>query len=173
MDRNAEVIILNGELRASDLRQSIRNMLEAPQLGSGFPLLETSENGDMRISGYVGLVELEHCLSTIDGDPICTFDGADPDVSPNGGMSPNYELPVDFGYLVDHAPVTVSVQTPMELIHEIFVRLGVSIFSSSPAPFLLPSKMILEVILKPNSLFENVIAFRSVISLSRITMGYT
>ncbi|KAA1116815.1 hypothetical protein PGTUg99_021891 [Puccinia graminis f. sp. tritici] len=125
MDRNAEVIILNGELRASDLRQSIKNMLEAPQLGSGFPLLETSENGDTRISGYVGLVELEHCLSTIEGDPICTFDGADPDVSPNGGLSPNYELPVDFGYLVDHAPVTVSVQTPMELIHEIFVRLGV------------------------------------------------
>ncbi|OAV97007.1 hypothetical protein PTTG_26215 [Puccinia triticina 1-1 BBBD Race 1] len=125
MDRNAEVIVLNGELRASDLRQSIKNMLEAQQLGSGFPLIETSDNGDRRISGYVGLVELEHSLSTIEGDPICTFDGADPDAFLNGDSSSSDEPTVDFGYLVDHAPVTVSIQTPMELIHEIFVRLGV------------------------------------------------
>ncbi|KAH9464719.1 hypothetical protein Pst134EB_004234 [Puccinia striiformis f. sp. tritici] len=130
MDHNAEVIVLNAELRASDLRQSIKNMLDAPQLGSGFPLIETSESGDRRISGYVGLVELEHCLSTIEGDPVCTFDGADPDAfhygsDPNGGSSSSSELTVDFGYLVDHAPVTVSIKTPMELVHEIFVRLGV------------------------------------------------
>jgi hypothetical protein len=37
------------------------------------------------------------------------------------------------GYVVDHAPVTVSIQTPMEVIHEIFVRLGVSLF---PTPHL-------------------------------------
>ncbi|KAH9445273.1 hypothetical protein Pst134EA_031498 [Puccinia striiformis f. sp. tritici] len=109
MDHNAEVIVLNAELRASDLRQSIKNMLDAPQLGSGFPLIETSESGDRRISGYVGLVELEHCLSTIEGDPVCTFDGADPDAfhygsDPNGGSSSSSELTVDFGYLVDHAP---------------------------------------------------------------------
>ncbi|PLW15660.1 hypothetical protein PCANC_15090 [Puccinia coronata f. sp. avenae] len=130
MDHDAEVIVLNGELRASDLRRSIKSMLEAPQLGSGFPLIVTSDNGDRRISGYVGLVELEHCLSAVEGDPICTFDGADPDVSHNGndlstGSPANYEPTIDLGYVVDHAPVTVSIQTPMEVIHEIFVRLGV------------------------------------------------
>lgn len=130
MDRNAEVIVLNEELRASDLRQSIKNMLEGAQPGSGFPLIETSENGDRRISGYVGLVELEHCLSVIQGDPICTFDGSDPDAfhystNLDIGSAAHHEPTVDFGYVVDHAPVTVSIQTPMEVIHEIFVRLGV------------------------------------------------
>ncbi|KNZ57872.1 uncharacterized protein VP01_2051g2 [Puccinia sorghi] len=130
MDRNAEVIVLNEDLRASDLRQSIKNMLEGAQPGSGFPLIETSDNGDRRISGYVGLVELQHCLSVIQGDPICTFDGSDPDAfhysnDLNVGSAAHHEPTVDFGYVVDHAPVTVSIQTPMEVIHEIFVRLGV------------------------------------------------
>lgn len=137
MDRDAEVILLKDGLRASDLRESIKKVSKGTRSGNGFPIIETSSNGEKRIFGYVGLVELEQGLTTIEGDPTCTFNGSDPD-APHAELSsslledPSYPWDerhqastVDFGYLIDHAPVTVSNKTPMEVIHEIFVRLGV------------------------------------------------
>ncbi|CAH7688589.1 chloride channel [Phakopsora pachyrhizi] len=122
MDSEVEVIDLGRDIRVSDLRKLLGSSKFSRRGIGGFPIIE--KLGEIRRAvGYIGITELEHALIVIDregGDPICSFSGSDPDYE-----IMEFEDQIDLGHLVDRAPVTVSVNSATELIHEMFVRLGV------------------------------------------------
>lgn len=154
MDEAAVVICVEDRLRVSQLRAKVEGLAYSSSAG-GFPLVSRDEAGE-RIVGYIGRGELEHGIAAITRgvmtmDPVVIFEGDGELVDEEGeeeeeeqlvvgteGLRRRWgrrgreeeaqaeEAVVDLSYLVDHAPVAVSVLTPMELLHEMFVRLGVS-----------------------------------------------
>lgn len=117
---------------------SLRAKLIANEgLTTGFPIV--AEDRGVRLQGYIGYGELEHALRTYDegGDParvVCTFkdptslmDGPGEYIT-EGPREENEESDagevLDLGYLVDRAPMTVSTKAPMQLLHQLFIKLG-------------------------------------------------
>lgn len=147
MDQEALVICVEDELTVSELETRAGDLLRSSS-GEGFPLVSRDEAGE-RIVGYIGRAELEHGLelipnSLLSSDPVVVFEAEgeleaeetdeEPISEERGGLrgrrrnndQDQDEQVVNLSHLVDHAPVAVSVKSPMELLHEIFVRLGVS-----------------------------------------------
>ncbi|KAH9812858.1 chloride channel, partial [Melampsora americana] len=150
MDTEAIIICLEDGLKISEIRKKIQ-LLSCSSSAGGFPLVSKDEIGEERIIGYIGRSELEHGISLISErilklNPTVKFQSdkevVDSDfvVEEEDGLigsrieeeaeeemeeEEEEEEEVDLSYLVDHAPVTVSVKSPMELLHEMFVRLGV------------------------------------------------
>lgn len=124
MDTEAAVITLNSEDNTVGRLRDMVSDLYASGAGGGFPILssDSPDGGDKRIFGYIGLSELDHALGLIgtaeEAEP-CSF-------APNHFLSASAApSEFDFGHLVDHAPVTVSVRSPMVYLHQLFVRLGI------------------------------------------------
>ncbi|EGG13118.1 uncharacterized protein MELLADRAFT_46362 [Melampsora larici-populina 98AG31] len=148
MDSEAMTICLEDRLKISEIQKKIEYLSSSSSAG-GFPLVSQDEVGDQRILGYIGRSELEHGISLISEkvlklDPSIKFQSekemVDLDLDLDLGEeeesrafvgrtsrveNDDEDEEVDLSYLVDHAPVTVSVKSPMELLHEMFVRLGV------------------------------------------------
>ncbi|KAK4055337.1 hypothetical protein OIV83_000620 [Microbotryomycetes sp. JL201] len=112
--------------------------LYAEGSGSGFPIVArddmsgTTTGGDRRLRcfGYIASKELEHGLIQMarfaHPSTPCVFRTA---VAARHGMSlasSRGHTPAghDLGWLIDPAPIAVSVRSPMELVHELFIKLG-------------------------------------------------
>ncbi|KAI8453338.1 chloride channel [Phakopsora pachyrhizi] len=122
MDSEAEVIELTENIRVSDLKKVLESSKLKQKGEGGFPIIDKLHR-IRRVIGYIGVTELQHVLMFTGeggGDPICSFSGSDPDFEIT-----EFEEQIDLGHLVDRAPVTVSINSPAELVHEMFVRLGV------------------------------------------------
>lgn len=123
MDTEATVIELNSpENTIGALRDLVADLYESGA-GGGFPIVTSDAvEGEKRIVGYIGLSELDHALGLIpltddaEQGNFALDDFATHQVDPSR---------FEFGYLVDHAPVTVSTRSPMVYLHQLFVRLGV------------------------------------------------
>jgi len=117
--------------------KSLRRLLiqhSASSVDDGFPILRRDVNDEgMRMVGYIGVNELEHALSLVD-------DGVNEEIyfhttyshetssSISSLQEPGQILaalnPYDFSPYMDQAPITMANNSPMEFLHQVFVKLG-------------------------------------------------
>ncbi|KAF6761215.1 voltage-gated chloride channel [Ephemerocybe angulata] len=102
---------------------------------SGFPILR--KDGDelgLRMVGYIGANELEHALSIVADTPEGEIQFQAPFITDAAssissfaepaGSYPSSDDPFDFTPYMDQAPLTLSIQSPLEMLHRFFVKLG-------------------------------------------------
>ncbi|WVR07458.1 hypothetical protein IAU60_004499 [Kwoniella sp. DSM 27419] len=99
------------------------------------------EKSCLRVVGFLGMNELEHALAELSDEPDATlnlmpdennphhrtrssaisiFSFADSCPEADGGWSP-----YDLSRYIDRAPITVQTHSPLELVQQLFVKLGV------------------------------------------------
>jgi len=119
--------------------KSLRGLLQhsATSDDDGFPILRRDVNDEgMRMVGYIGVNELDHALNFIG----LVDDNVEREVrfrtafsyDPSSSISSLQELdqtlpvsdPYDFSPYMDKAPITMANNSPMEFLHQIFVKLG-------------------------------------------------
>ncbi|GAA5907914.1 chloride channel protein [Sporobolomyces salmoneus] len=150
VDSEVPFISLDVPNTVSSLRQQLVELYQEGR-ASGFPILgqdETSRDSSAgsRMYGYIASKELEHGLALarargLSDETIVTFKiaqdlrsgrltgglGLSGLLTPeamNGGEH-REEEELDFSWLVDSAPIVVNIRSPMELLHEMFSKLGV------------------------------------------------
>ncbi|KAK4050514.1 hypothetical protein OIO90_005097 [Microbotryomycetes sp. JL221] len=135
MDSKAPFISLDDDNTFESIRAKVA-ALYAEGTGSGFPIVAIErEHGNgtagLRCYGYIACKELEHGLIAMSRfahpSTPCTFRTA---LAARNGISlatSRAQTPAghDLGWLIDPAPIAVSVRSPMELLHELFIKLGV------------------------------------------------
>lgn len=134
-DTDAPVISLDAENTVETLSQKL---VEHHGRITGFPII--AEDRGIRLQGYIGYDELEQSLAAYklelassETNPMtpCTFRDVSARVDlksyEDGGRRPFAagRNILDLGYLTDKAPVTVSARAPLQLLHQLFVKLGV------------------------------------------------
>jgi chloride channel 3/4/5 len=122
IDENAPVISLDEENTLESLRQKLAK-LYAEGAGGGFPLVGADGDG-LRMYGYIASKELEHGLlsaNTLAPNAPCTFRAAE-NVRSGVSMASSFigaSGGHDLSWLIELAPVTVNMRSPMELLHEV------------------------------------------------------
>ncbi|KAI0029975.1 chloride channel [Vararia minispora EC-137] len=134
-DTDVDVIRLDRKNTVRTLRDQLLDLVNTGDNDAGFPVLRRDGPGQ-RMVGYIGANELEHALSI-------AADDADTAVQFSSGSSARGRLfragrssasivsagdededPFDFGVYMDQAPVTVALNSPLELVQQMFVKLG-------------------------------------------------
>ncbi|KAK0195698.1 chloride channel [Armillaria mellea] len=134
-DRDVEVIRLDRSNTVESLRNQLQTLLSSGNDDGGFPILRTDgEEEDMRMVGYIGANELEHALSIVadhGGDEVHFHSAlsyhslASSSISSLIENSQDYTAdPLDFSIYMDQAPLTVQSNSPLEMVHQLFVKLG-------------------------------------------------
>ncbi|KAF5354712.1 hypothetical protein D9756_005341 [Leucocoprinus leucothites] len=135
--RDVDTIQLEENNTVMSLRDKLLALNMAGNEDSGFPILRKDANEDgSRMVGYIGASELEHALSIVadaDADREVRFQAnythnlAASSVSSLLGNHQQLHSdadPFDFSIYMDQAPLTISSNSPMELLHQFFVKLG-------------------------------------------------
>ncbi|KAG8904478.1 hypothetical protein FRB99_001690 [Tulasnella sp. 403] len=98
----------------------------------GFPLI----TGEGKVVGYIGINELEHALAIVADEPDmeCTFHAArryhpagfDAESATTSVVEAglDFRSPFDFTIYMDQAPLTIQAHAPLELVQQMFVKLG-------------------------------------------------
>ncbi|GAA6035182.1 hypothetical protein JCM8097_006407 [Rhodosporidiobolus ruineniae] len=148
LDADAPTISLDADNTVASLRAQLA-ALYASGSASGFPLVALTRDEPSavgrRLYGYIASKELEHGLALAaarglpDSAPL-TFRAASAAAKgvPVSGMASRArsgavtpllsaagEEGMDLGWLTDSAPIVVNVRSPMELVHEMFIKLGI------------------------------------------------
>ncbi|GAA5823615.1 hypothetical protein JCM3770_000699 [Rhodotorula araucariae] len=143
LDADAPTISLAAHNTVGSLRAKLA-ALYAAGTASGFPLVAPDDGlgagsgaSGQRMYAYLASKELEHGLALarargLADDARCGFSGAEAlarvRVRPAAGDDadgPRGPPGADLGWLTDQAPLTISARSPMELLHEMFVKLGI------------------------------------------------
>ncbi|ORX38562.1 chloride channel [Kockovaella imperatae] len=136
-------------LRADKLhtvRSLTGKLLELVRLGmedTGFPVLvkEHVENDGraftaLRIVGFLGMNELEHALALLADEPDANLNlmPEDSNRGPRSSVMSIFSFaesytdprhnPYDISRYIDRAPITVQIHSPLELVQQLFVKLG-------------------------------------------------
>jgi chloride channel 3/4/5 len=124
--RNRIIDISNGPLvRASDLRQKLHFLHMAGELDGGLPILRHNV-----LVGLIPAPDLEFALDRIEHEEstLCLMAS---DIRWNGHEDDeqNDEIsgevdPTDFTPFIDPAPVALDIHSPMDLVYQCFVKLG-------------------------------------------------
>ncbi|KAG8970900.1 hypothetical protein FRC05_011668 [Tulasnella sp. 425] len=129
-DKSVTVIHPDEENTVKSLRDKLQ---EAVSTGivEGFPLITM----DRKLIGYIGTNELEHALAQVADEPDAechfypaetrrrSFDAASFTSSLNeDGLG--YRDPFDLSLYMDRAPLCVPCHAPLELVQQMFVKLG-------------------------------------------------
>ncbi|KAF8161141.1 clc channel [Crassisporium funariophilum] len=134
--RDVEVIRLDQKNTVKSLRSLLLNLTSSGTDDSGFPILRRDANDDgMRMVGYIGTNELEHALSLVaaDAEENVHFHTTYSHFLTSSSVSSLQEFgqsttatsdPFDFSAYMDQAPLTIASNSPMELLHQFFVKLG-------------------------------------------------
>jgi len=134
--REAEVIRLDQKNTVKSLKVQLISLTSSGAEDTGFPILRSDINDDgFRLVGYIGSNELEHALSLVadDTDDEVHFHTAYSHPMASSSISSLQESsqtatapldPFDFTPYMDQAPLTLANNSPMELVHQIFVKLG-------------------------------------------------
>ncbi|TDL24300.1 hypothetical protein BD410DRAFT_116394 [Rickenella mellea] len=128
-DRDVDIIRVDEENTIKSLRMKLQNFVSAYYADSGFPIVRR-EAGGMKMIGYIGLNELEHALSivTLGDDAPCYFNPASSigpvDSESSFTETPTGPDPLDFSLFMDQAPLTVQTHSPLELVQQLFAKLG-------------------------------------------------
>lgn len=110
--------------------------LVAVEEDGGFPILRQDDG--LRMVGYIGANELEHALSIVadEADAVVTFHTTSAyghgayltssitSLVEEEGDAVEGNDPFDFSIYMDKAPLTVQDNSPLELLHEFFTKLG-------------------------------------------------
>jgi len=148
ISRDLVTIRLDEKNTVQSLGEKLLNLVTSGAHDSGFPILrkDITEEG-MRLVGYIGTGELEHALSasfflfpsvsvahSLSGvvadhpSEIVHFQGSViPDAASSISSVVDHEHshdPFDFTRYMDQAPLTLSIQSPLEMLHRFFVKLG-------------------------------------------------
>ncbi|PBK81935.1 hypothetical protein ARMGADRAFT_1171198 [Armillaria gallica] len=134
-DRDVEVIRLDRPNTVESLRNQLQTLLSFGNDDGGFPILRTDgEEGGMRMVGYIGANELEHALSIVadhGGEEVYFHSAfsyhslASSSISSLIENAQDYDTdPLDFSIYMDQAPLTVQSNSPLEMVHQLFVKLG-------------------------------------------------
>ncbi|TFK44756.1 voltage-gated chloride channel [Crucibulum laeve] len=132
--RDVEVIRLDHKNTVESLRDQLLSLTSSGNDDGGFPILRRDTNDDgMRMVGYIGANELEHALSIVadnSSDEIYFHTTYSHDLAASSISSlmetahlPNSD-PFDFSAYMDEAPLTVQNNSPMEMVHQFFAKLG-------------------------------------------------
>ncbi|QRV93848.1 ClC voltage-gated chloride channel protein [Ceratobasidium sp. AG-Ba] len=131
-DRKVETIIADEENTVRSLRDKLLVAVREGNGDSGLPILQKEGTG-YRMVGYIGVSELEHALTILADDPdgVCHFHAAAPPQPDFGASSisslydtPGQHDPFDLTIYMDQAPLTVQTHAPLELVHQLFTKLG-------------------------------------------------
>ncbi|EIW67300.1 hypothetical protein TREMEDRAFT_34025 [Tremella mesenterica DSM 1558] len=102
---------------------------------TGFPLLVKENSNSLRIVGFLGMNELEHALRTLQDEPEAELQLMPNDASRQQSTMSIFSFaesvndrydPYDISRYVDRAPITVQKDSPLELVQQLFVKLGAS-----------------------------------------------
>ncbi|KAG9098568.1 hypothetical protein FRC06_006214 [Ceratobasidium sp. 370] len=131
-DRKVETIIVGEENTVRTLRDKLLVAVREGNGDSGLPILQREDAG-CKMVGYIGVSELEHALTILADDPdaVCHFHAAAPPPPDFGASSisslydtPGQHDPFDLTIYMDQAPLTVPTHAPLELVHQLFTKLG-------------------------------------------------
>ncbi|KAG9095489.1 hypothetical protein FS749_010358 [Ceratobasidium sp. UAMH 11750] len=131
-DRKVETIIVDEENTVRSLRDKLLVAVREGNGDSGLPILQREDAG-CKMVGYIGVSELEHALTILADDPgaVCHFHAAAPPPPDFGASSiaslydtPGQHDPFDLTIYMDQAPLTVPTHAPLELVHQLFTKLG-------------------------------------------------
>ncbi|OSD06985.1 hypothetical protein PYCCODRAFT_1431167 [Trametes coccinea BRFM310] len=136
-DRDVDVIRVDRENTVKSLRDQLQELVDSGNSDSGFPILRPDGDG-MRMVGYIGANELEHALSIVADDPdrVIAFHSTTPQHHGGGPMASSISSlaesgthfvgpdPYDFSWYMDQAPLTVQDNSPLELVQQLFTKLG-------------------------------------------------
>ncbi|KAG6903056.1 hypothetical protein C0995_007489 [Termitomyces sp. Mi166 len=150
--RDVGVIRLDGKNTVTTLRDQLVTLMQTGNDDSGFPILrpDSNDNG-MRMVGYIGASELEYALSLFH---VSKLPAIRIDLLPIGLVADEAEVEVhfhttythfnaaasisslieesehqeqdlfDFSVYMDQAPLTVQSNSPLEIVHQFFSKLG-------------------------------------------------
>jgi chloride channel 3/4/5 len=130
-DREVDVIRADRVNTVESLRDQLQSLLSSGRDDGGFPILrEVDSDGAAKMIGYIGTNELEHALSLVadDGGEEVRFhtmfarDLAASSISSLNEFSDTD--PFDFSVYMDQAPLTIQSNSPLQLLHQLFVKLG-------------------------------------------------
>lgn len=131
-DRKVETIIVDDQNTVRALRDKLLAAVRDGNGDSGLPILQKEDAG-CKMVGYIGASELEHALTILADEPeeICHFHAATPPQLDLGASSisslydtPGQVDPFDLTIYMDQAPLTVPTHAPLELVHQLFTKLG-------------------------------------------------
>ncbi|KAI0058083.1 hypothetical protein BV25DRAFT_1919615 [Artomyces pyxidatus] len=134
-DRDVDVIRVDRLNTVKTVRDQLAGLVAAGYADTGFPILRTEEGGS-RMVGYIGANELEHALSIVaeEADSTVHFHeqgryslgeissssiSSAVEEGPFGGIDP-----FNFSVYMDRAPLTVHINSPLEVVQQFFVKLG-------------------------------------------------
>lgn len=136
--RNRIIDISNAPLvRASDLRQKLHLLHMAGELDGGLPILRHNT-----LVGLIPAPDLEFALDRIENEKnaLCLMNSdnrwhgfddqhhhyppAEDEDAENGGEGGAVADPTDFTPFIDPAPVALDIHSPMDLVYQCFVKLG-------------------------------------------------
>ncbi|CAE6511278.1 unnamed protein product [Rhizoctonia solani] len=132
MDRKVETIVVDEENTVRALRDKLLVAVRDGNGDSGMPILQR-EGAGYRMVGYIGTSELEHALTILADTPdgVCKFQTTIPPQPDFGSSSISslYDAPgqldaFDLTIYMDQAPLTVPAHAPLELVHQLFTKLG-------------------------------------------------
>ncbi|WWD19024.1 hypothetical protein CI109_103482 [Kwoniella shandongensis] len=148
-DRSVPILRADKQHTVRSLTGKLLELVRLGMADSGFPVLvkeQTAttaggmgERSCLRIVGFLGMNELEHALAELSDEPDATLNLMPDDAETHmrtrssamsifsfadsyvdGGWSP-----YDLSRYIDRAPITVQIHSPLELVQQLFVKLGV------------------------------------------------
>nr|XP_019044593.1 voltage-gated chloride channel [Kwoniella bestiolae CBS 10118]OCF23523.1 voltage-gated chloride channel [Kwoniella bestiolae CBS 10118] len=109
-----------------------------PGLGLEGGMGSGRERSCLRVVGFLGMSELEHALSELSDEPDATLNLMPDDASTHRSRSSAMSIfsfadsyvdgawsPYDLSRYIDRAPITVQIHSPLELVQQLFAKLGV------------------------------------------------
>ncbi|KAI9507422.1 chloride channel [Russula earlei] len=131
MDTGVEIIDSGRTNTVRTLRDQLARLAAAGYANTGLPIIRTDSNGKSRMLGFMGGNELEHALSIIAEDadhPVSFLTGVRRfrtfSSSSISSFIDHVEDPFDLSVYMDKAPLTISINSPLELVQQFFVKLG-------------------------------------------------
>ncbi|KAJ6593967.1 clc channel [Mycena capillaripes] len=133
--RDVEVIRLGQPNTVRSLIDQLQALLSTGNDDGGFPILrkDRDDHDNWRMVGYIGANELEHALSIVADDPDDEVQ-FHAEFSHRGFASASFSSllesgqpdmdPFDFSIYMDQAPLTVQSNSPLEMVHQYFTKLG-------------------------------------------------
>ncbi|KAI0247875.1 hypothetical protein BJV78DRAFT_1285234 [Lactifluus subvellereus] len=126
MDRDVEAIHFGHSNTVCTCGTNLqRLLLQATDIG--FPILRSDEDGRSRMLGFIGGNELEHALSIVaeEADHPVSFHPSrhlyrSLSSSSLSSILEHPEDPFDFSVYMDKTPLTISINSPLELIQQFF-----------------------------------------------------
>ncbi|KAI0047762.1 hypothetical protein FA95DRAFT_1589022 [Auriscalpium vulgare] len=132
-DRDVDVIRVDRPNTVKSLRDQLADLVSAGYADTGFPIVRSADTG-FRLAGYIGASELEHALSIVadEAEHPVYFQGegrfnfgemSSSSLSSIVEDGPRID-PFNFSVYMDQAPLTVNINSPLEIVQQFFVKLG-------------------------------------------------